>query len=271
MQMQAQKVARTANDSSVVAEITRLAATGSVEVNVQDLGHLADSRALLAPGTRVYVSHLPNQTWDATRVMCDAVRASGFEPVPHMPVRTVDSAAALDRILAELARSSRPREVLLISGDYPAATGPFATVAQALDTGALEKHGFEHVSVAGHPEGHPTVALEEIRRSELEKPRLASSHGLGARFVTQFLFEVEPFVTWANELRSKDVRAQVVCGLAGPAKITTLFRFAMRCGVGPSIRALGARPSSVANLLGDHGPDRMLRQLAEAHVTGECH
>ena len=38
----------------------------------------------------------------------------------------------------------------------------------------------------------------------------------------------------------------------------------MRCGVGPSIRALGARPTSFVKLLGEHGPESVMRELAEA-------
>jgi methylenetetrahydrofolate reductase (NADH) len=270
MSTQAQRIPRAAVDAQVIAQIVRLASAASVEVNVQDAKHLADSRNVLAAGTRVYVSHLPGQTWDATRDMCMAVRANGFEPVPHVPVRLVESQQAFDRILGELASSSRPRELLLIAGDYPGTAGPYDAVAQALESGALERHEFSKVSVAGHPEGHPRVDAAEIRRSEDEKPRIAARHGLTARFVTQFLFEPEPFVDWAGALRAQGIEAELICGLAGPAKITTLFRYAMRCGVGPSIRALGARPSSVMGLIGDHGPERMLRHLAEAHVSGRC-
>ena len=43
--------------------------------------------------------------------------------------------------------------------------------------------------------------------------------------------------------------------------------FALHCGVGPSIRALGARPTSVLNIIDDHGPQVVMRSLAEARVT----
>ena len=121
--------------------------------------------------------------------------------------------------------------------------------------------------MAGHPEGHPKVALETIRHAEREKAVLAAEAGMQVTLLTQFFFEHEPFIQWAEALRTQGVTARLVGGLAGPASIATLFRFAMRCGAGPSIRALGARPSSLLKLVGDHGPEQVLRGLAEAHRT----
>ena len=254
----------------LVDEIARLAGTASVEVNVQDEKLLTGTRQWFPEGMTMYVSHLPGQTWDATSAMCQAVRRAGYEPVPHVPVRLITSAESLERILHMLAVTSRPRGILLISGDYPEAKGPYSEVAEVLESPALTAHGFTEVAVAGHPEGHAQVPNDRLHASERRKLAIAQADGLQATIVTQFLFEPEPFIVWANELRMRGVTARVACGLAGPAKITTLFRYATRCGVGASIRALGARPSSVKGLLGDHGPDRMLRGLAEARVTKRC-
>jgi methylenetetrahydrofolate reductase (NADPH) len=254
----------------IATEIVRLAATASVEINVQDAQLLEKGRDWLQAGTTLYISHLPGQSWQATIDACRLARAAGYEPVPHMPARLVESRAALDRILGGLADAARPRSILVISGDYPSPAGPYSSAAQVLAAGALEHHGYTEVALAGHPEGHPKVDLEEIRRAEREKPGLALEHGLAPLMLTQFLFESRPFVEWACALQARGTKARLVCGLAGPAKITTLFRYATRCGVGASIRALGARPNTVMNLLGDHGPDRMIRELAMANLAGQC-
>jgi methylenetetrahydrofolate reductase (NADPH) len=123
------------------------------------------------------------------------------------------------------------------------------------------------VSLAGHPEGHPKVATAEIRRAEIEKAQLAHAAGLETTLLTQFFFEAQPFIGWAGELRAAGVGARLVAGLAGPASVATLFRYAMRCGVGPSIRALGARPTSLIKLIGDHGPEQVMRALAVNRVS----
>jgi methylenetetrahydrofolate reductase (NADPH) len=254
--------------NSLHAAIVQLAREASIEINVQDAPHLQDARKFLLAGTRVFVSHLPKQEWQATVTACKAVRAAGFEPVPHVPVRLLPNAETLDKLLGDFVAQAQVKDLLLISGDYPQAEGPFSTVAEAMRTGLLNKHGIANLSVAGHPEGHPKVALEEIRHAEVEKATLAQQSDLQLSLVTQFFFEHQPFLSWVDEMRKKGVKARIVGGLAGPAGLTTLFRFAVRCGAGPSIRALGARPTSLMKLVGERGPETVVRGLAEAKVAG---
>ncbi|GFE84904.1 methylenetetrahydrofolate reductase [Steroidobacter agaridevorans] len=244
------------------AGIATLARGCSIEMNVQDAPQLRRARSLLSPGKKVYVSHLPKQTWQQTIDACHEVREVGFEPVPHVPVRLLDSARTLEEFLHQAANRAQVAEILLISGDYPQARGPYSTVAEVLRTGKLGEFGLRRISMAGHPEGHPQVPLPEIRRAEREKAELAQAAGLQATLLTQFFFEAPPFVEWAAGLRADGVRARLVAGISGPASIATLLRYAVRCGVGPSIRALGARPTSMVKLIGDHGPEQLMRTLA---------
>jgi methylenetetrahydrofolate reductase (NADPH) len=244
--------------------IAQLAREASIEMNIPDVRDLEASRTLLPAGKKVYVSHLPRQTWQQTLDACRAVREAGFDSVPHVPVRLLEDERTLDSFLSDAVRSAGVLEVLLVAGDYPQPAGPYATVADVLRTGVLNAHGLRRVSLAGHPEGHPRVALAEIRRAEREKAQLAQAAGLETTLLTQFFFEAQPFLDWASQLRSDGVGARLVGGLSGPASIATLFRYAMRCGVGPSVRALGARPTSLMKLIGDHGPENVMRDLAAA-------
>ncbi len=249
-------------------DISALARAASVELNLHDLRHLDAGRALLSPGTRVYISHLPKQSWQDTAAACRQVHAAGLQPVPHVPIRLIGDAAMLDRIIGQLVEA-RAQELLLISGDYGQPAGPYSAVAQVLSSGVLERRGVQRVSVAGHPEGHPRVGLDEIRRAERDKALLAAQAGLPLTFVTQFFFESAPFLDWVAQLRSEGIRARIIAGVAGPAGLATLFKFALRCGVGPSIRALGARPGSVARLMGDRGPEALVRRLADARASAD--
>lgn len=259
-QRQVERMAASQLDPEAIAQLAREC---SIEMNVQDARDLEASREFLPPGKKVYVSHLPKQTWQQTLDACRQVSAAGFDPVPHIPVRLVENERTLDSFLA----SARVQEVLLIAGDYPQANGPYTTVADVLRTGKLGQHGLSRVSLAGHPEGHPKVPLTEIRRAEREKAQLALSLGLETTLLTQFFFEAHPFLDWASQLRADVGGVHIVGGLSGPASIATLFRYAVRCGVGPSIRALGARPTSLVKLIGDHGPEHVMRDLAHANVT----
>src|ERR1700722_566170 len=246
------------------ATIAQLAHEASIEINVHDIGHLEESRRLLPAGKAVYVSYLPKQQWSETERACRAVRAAGFRPVPHVPVRLLPDAATADSVLGGFVDTAQVDEVLLISGDYPQAVGPYTEVLQVLNSGVLQRHGLRRVSVAGHPEGHPKVPFADIRRAELGKARMAQQAGLELTLLTQFFFEQGPFLDWVRELRVAGVQARLVGGLAGPTKLSTLIKFAIRCGAGASMRVLTARPAAFTKLLGDHGPESVLSALAQA-------
>jgi methylenetetrahydrofolate reductase (NADPH) len=51
-------------------------------------------------------------------------------------------------------------------------------------------------------------------------------------------------------------------GIAGPAKLQTLIRFAVACGVGPSLRVLQKRAMDVTKLVLPYEPTELLAELA---------
>jgi methylenetetrahydrofolate reductase (NADPH) len=248
--------------------IAALARHASVEMTWHDSAHLEACRRLLAPGTLIYVSHIPGQTWRQTLQSCLSVRAAGLEPVPHLPVRELEDQAALEQFVADLAAQAHVRRVLLIAGDRATPAGPFSEALDVLRCGVLTRHGIRQITVAGHPEGHPRVPNVELRRAEREKVAFAEDAGIELTFLTQFFFEAPPFIDWLRQLRVLGVRTRVVAGLAGPTKLRTLFRYALRCGIGPSLRALGTAPTSLAGLVGERGPESIVRAIARA--SGEA-
>ncbi len=254
-------------DTQVASTMMRLARDASLELNGLDAKEFDAARSCLWPGQRVFVSHLPGQTWATTLQLCAQVSAAGCEAVPHIPVRLLEHARELDEVLAA-ARTSGVGEMLLISGDYARPRGPYADVMAVLRTGRLRAHGFERVSIAGHPEGHPAVPADDIRQAQIDKARYAASLGLRVSIVTQFFFEVPPFLDWAAGLRRAGVEARLVAGIAGPTGITKLLGLARRCGVGPSVRALTARPSSMLKLMVEQDPAGLLRALAPGASPG---
>jgi methylenetetrahydrofolate reductase (NADPH) len=245
--------------------VARLAREGSLEVSDVDFQQFAAARAQLRPGQRVFVSHLPRQSWARTIDMCASLAGAGFDPVPHVPVRLLRSHAELVSVLHN-ARDVGVREPLLIAGDYQETQGPFASVLDVLRSGELPALGFARVAFAGHPEGHPAVPAQTIREAQLDKWRRADAMGLEVTFVTQFFFAANAFAGWARDLRAAGVRARLVAGLAGPVGFGKLVRLAARCGVGTSMRALTARASTAVKLLADHDPTDLFRELSsETH------
>lgn len=252
--------------ADVPAVVARLARGASLEINDLDAPRFVDAREFLWPGQRIYVSHLPGQTWARTVEISAQVVAAGCAAVPHVPVRLLENERQLDEILAA-ARDAGVAELLLISGDYAQPRGPFADVLSVLRGGKLQAHGFARVSIAGHPEGHPAVRREDIGRAQVDKAVTGASLGLEVSIVTQFFFEARPYVEWAEGLREAGVAARLVAGLAGPAGIVKLLGLARRCGVGPSMRALTSRPASLLKLVTEQDPGDLLESLARAETA----
>jgi methylenetetrahydrofolate reductase (NADPH) len=238
----------------------RLARESSIELSCGEAADIRAGRDFLGAGQKIYVSHLPRQAWAQTWDACAQVVSAGFHAVPHVPVRLVKSEQQLDEILSAI-RDSGASDLLLIAGDYAQPHGPYHQVLDIIRGGKLHKYGFTRVSLAGHPEGHPSVPADEIRRAQLDKARAAAACGLEVTFVTQFFFEAAPFIEWARDLRQAGVTARIVAGLPGPASIMKLLALARHCGVGPSIRALSSRPKSMLKLLTDSSPDSLLSDL----------
>jgi methylenetetrahydrofolate reductase (NADPH) len=238
----------------------RLAREASIELSCMESGHIRAGRDILGAGRKTYVSHLPRQTWMQTWNTCAQLASAGLHPVPHLPARLVKSEQQLEEILSAI-RNAGADDLLLIAGDYAQPLGPYHQVLDVIRSGKLHKHGFTRVSLAGHPEGHPSVPANEIWLAQLEKTREAASCGLEVTLVTQFFFEASPFIEWARDLREAGVTARLVAGLPGPASIVKLLALAKHCGVGPSIRALSSRPKSMLKLLGDRSPDSLMSDL----------
>jgi methylenetetrahydrofolate reductase (NADPH) len=235
-----------------------------VETTWHDSSRLKACHGLLPRGTLAYVSYVPGQTWRETISSCVAVHAAGLEPVPHIPARELPSVEALDNLIAQLTARAAVRRVLLVAGDRSVPLGPFLQSLDVLRSGMLARNGIRQVAVAAHPEGHPRIAAAELRRAEREKIAYAGQQGIELTFVTQFFFDAEPFLAWVREIRAQGASARIVAGLAGPASLATLLKYALRCGVGPSVRALGMRPGAMASLIADRGPESMVRAIARA-------
>lgn len=249
------------------AVLMQLGETATVEIGVADRDTIDDWAHLLRPATRIHITALPHQLWSETADAAGRLRAAGFDPVPHVAARQLRDVFELKALLGSL-READTREIFLIAGDRSDAIGAFTAVAQILRTKLLPTYGIRRVGFAGHPEGHPSLSAQTLREAEAEKVTLATAQGLAIRFVTQFAFETPPIVAWLQQLRSIGISADVSIGIAGPAQLSTLLKLAIRCGVGPSIAALGSRMSSMSKLLGDRRPDVLVRELGEARASG---
>jgi methylenetetrahydrofolate reductase (NADPH) len=237
----------------------------SVEITPREAPTLPPLPELLAPGTAVYLTFLPNTPWAETVDVARSVREAGMRPVPHLAARAVPDRAALRSMLAELTAVG-VEDLLVLAGSLSTPVGEFHEAAQVLDSGLLEEAGIRRVGIVGHPEGHPDVADDELSRALLAKNRIARERGLDLHIVTQFAFAAEPIVAWERAVRAAGVDAPVHVGLPGLTSPTRLLRFGLRCGVGASLKVLRQQTGGVLKLATSpvHHPDATLVGLAAA-------
>jgi methylenetetrahydrofolate reductase (NADPH) len=79
---------------------------------------------------------------------------------------------------------------------------------------------------------------------------------------TQFAFEAQPIIEWADSLKHAGIDLPIHIGIAGPAKLQTLIKFAIACGVGPSLKVLQKRAMDVTKLLLPYEPTDVITELA---------
>ncbi len=252
-----------APDHASSRQLDALLSSASVEISSR--GHqLGELRDHFAAGTDVTITFLPGDNYRHNVETAAMLRCAGFNAVPHVAAREMPSREALDDFLARLRGEADVRRILLIAGDVAAAKGPFKSSHDVRASGLIEAHGMARVSVAGHPEGHPYLGLAATFGG-LEAWR---DWGQGTKIhvdvVTQFCFESAPILNFIGELDARGVGLPVIVGLAGPASPATLTKFALRCGIGNSIRSLRSHIGRFGRLLTDTGPDDIMRGLQSA-------
>jgi len=251
--------------SAIVASMSG----ASLELMPRDKAAVERCIELAEPGISVFISRVPGDAHGATVTTATMLRQAGFNPVPHVGARYLESRAVLDDLLARLTGEAGVEQILCISGDIDRPAGPFHSAQEVIATGLFAKHGIRRVGIAGYPEGHPKIAPLALTEALMLKLALLREAGIAPLIVTQFCFEAGPILSFVRMIRERDPAAPIRIGLAGPASITTLAKFAMRCGVGNSIRAIMGGRGNLARLLTDAGPEAIVESLARARLDLE--
>ncbi|HEV2263471.1 MAG TPA: methylenetetrahydrofolate reductase [Stellaceae bacterium] len=238
----------------------------SIELSAREHGSEQLCCGFLAPGTPVYVNFAANDSYHAVVETTARLKRAGFCPVPHVAARYLTGPTQLDDFLARAVGTGVDR-VLVIAGDLDRPAGPFHSSLELIETGLLSKHGIRTVGIAGYPEGHPKIATATLDAALAAKLRRLQSDGIAPYIVTQFCFDAAPIVGWLARMRAAGIAVPAHVGLAGPASIATLAKFAMHCGIGNSLLALVGGQTSIARLLVESGPDKVIRALAAAEPT----
>ncbi len=236
----------------------------SIEVMPRTAAGIEDFRPLLPAGTRVYVAHIEGTPIEDMVATAKRLRNEGYEPMPHVPARLIRDAAQLRDWVARYRGEAGVSQALLLAGGLRQPLGSLSSTLDLLDSGAFD--GFERLHFAGHPEGNRDIDPEGGDRNVLQALRLkqqfADSTDADVALVTQFAFSAAPVIAWVDRLAAEGIRIPVHIGVAGPAKLQTLLKFAIACGVGPSLKVLQKRAKDVTKLLLPFEPTELVADLA---------
>lgn len=254
--------------ANALSRITDFLRDFSLEATRPKAADAAALKAEIPAGTRVYLSALPNRPLDELADQAGLIRKFGLEPVPHVAVRNLQSRDDIVHLLVRLQSEAQVTHLLVIGGDRGDAAGPFATSLDLVESGLLQQYGIRHVGLAGHPEGHPRVSDDVLDRALKAKIEAAEQSGLAVDIITQFCFDSGAIIAWVRRLRDYGIENPVRLGLAGPTNLTTLLRYAQRCGVKASASGLARHAGLMKHLFGVSAPDGLVRSLADASARG---
>ena len=257
-----------AQAAGVAAE---LVSGGSLEMGAHRPQDARAIAALLPSGTPVYVNHLPRHRLLDTLPTLVAVREAGLEPVPHIAARRIHDRAELQAYLARAVGDAGVRKALILGGDEPQAAGPYADGASLIREGLLANAGLREIGLPGYPEGHPRIPSAELERAFAEKRSLAAAQGLGIYVVTQFSFAPARVIEYCAGMARNAPEVPIYVGLAGPTTPVALLRYAQRCGVSASLRALRTQGMDAVRLVTHTDPADQLAALAHyCSVHADC-
>ena len=238
----------------------------SIEVMPRTAQKVEDFRAILPAGTRVYIAHIEGTPIEDMVATARRIAGEGYAVMPHFPARIIKDQATLENWIAMYQGEAGVDQALLLAGGVDTPHGDFHSAMQLMESGAFDRAGFKRLHVAGHPEGNkdidPNGGMKNVEDALVWKQKFSERTDAEMAIATQFAFEAGPIIAWADALKKAGVNLPIHIGIAGPAKLQTLIRCSIACGVGPSLRVRQRRAKDVTKLLLPFEPVEVISDLA---------
>jgi len=241
----------------------------SIEATPHERDRVEKFPTFLDAGSTVYVAHPPKVTIGEVVDMAKCLMQAGYLPVPHIVARKIEDRGQLDTTLGKLADAGIDR-LLVVAGDPAEPAGEFSDSLAILRTGLVTHHGFHQVAIAGHPEGNRAVGPTALRQALLDKCTFAVQSKLDMYIVTQFGFDPDLVIAWERRTATDNVSLPVRVGMAGRAPFRQLIRYAMRCGVGTSLKTVIGMTSAMTHLAHLPGPDELVTTFARYRAANSA-
>ena len=238
----------------------------SIEVMPRTAEKVEDFRDILPGATRVYVAHIEGTPIEDMVATAKRLAAEGYDVMPHFPARIIKDEATLRNWIAMYQGEADVEQALILAGGVTTPHGDYHSSMQLFESGAFGDAGFKRLHVAGHPEGNkdidPDGAMTNVDAALRWKQAFSDTSDAKMAIATQFCFEAKPVIDWANDLAANGITLPIHIGVAGPAKLQTLIKFSIACGVGASLRVLQRRAKDLTKLLLPFSPNKFLAELA---------
>ena len=233
----------------------------SIEITPKESKTISCFSTFLDRDTKVNVTNLPKTSVTDIFATVEKLKHDGMNPVPHITARTVIDEDELARMVEKYA-TLEVSEVLIIAGNKFQPAGSFSSSSDLIGSGVFEHFGIINLGVAGHPEGSPDITQQQLEDAIDQKNHLAASRGLNIFLETQFCFDAQRIIDWEKAIRDRGNSLPIRVGVAGPTKLLSLINFAIKAGVGPSLKFLIKERDKLTKLVHSYDPTDLILSLA---------
>ena len=239
----------------------------SIEVIPRSAAKIESFVDVLPKNTRVYIAHIQKEGITAMVATAKRLHDEGFTVMPHIPARMIKNQAMLNDWISMYQNEAGVDEALLLAGGPNKPVGEFDSSIQLIESGLFDKASFKRLHIAGHPEGSididPDGGNKNVTEALSWKHEFSKRTDASMAIATQFCFDATVVRKWADHIKKDGIDIPIHIGIAGPAKLQTLLKFSVECGIGASMKILTKRAKDITKLLLPYKPTQILKDLAE--------
>ena len=238
----------------------------SVEVTPKAASKIENFEDYIPSGTLVYIAHIEGTPIEEMVETAKKINDQGFCAMPHFPARIIKDKNVLEDWISRYKNEANVSNALLIAGGANKPYGEYDSSIQLIESELFDKADFNNLHIAGHPEGSmdidPDGSTTNVDQALSWKNEFSKRTDANMAITTQFSFDATSVISWANNIKQAGIDIPVHIGIAGPAKLQTLLRYSIECGVGASIKIIQKRAKDLTKLLLPYKPTNIITELA---------
>ena len=238
----------------------------SIEVTPRAAAKIDNFADLIPKGTLIYIAHIEGTPIEEMVATAKKINEQGFSPMPHFPARIIKDKNVLQDWISKYQNEANVKNGLLIAGGANKPYGEYDSSIQLIESELFDKANFQNLHIAGHPEGSmdidPDGSTKNVDQALSWKNEYSKRTDAKMAITTQFSFDADSVISWANNLKKSGIDIPIHIGIAGPAKLQTLLKYSIECGVGASIKIIQKRAMDLTKLLLPYKPTTIITDLA---------